>query len=177
MENRFYSIAINANRYIVKNGNEPTIGNVTEEKENELEKFIDYAKIVIGTLGYKIFEPLINNNFEINNNDNLQTESQFFLNKKSKRSKTIIEATSKQTSEGFVVLKGSHIETIDSNSVPQKIKRLRENAKISDNGILQEDILFSSPSYAASFVIGSSANGRSEWKTADGKSLNDLEKS
>ena len=29
------------NRYIVKNGNEPTLGNPTEEKQSELEEFID----------------------------------------------------------------------------------------------------------------------------------------
>lgn len=43
------------------------------------------------------------------------------------------------------------------------------------NGILQEDKLFKSPSYAASFVSGSSANGKTEWRTIEGKSLNDLE--
>lgn len=35
------------------------LGNVTEEKESELEEFIDYAKIVMGTLGHKVFEPLV----------------------------------------------------------------------------------------------------------------------
>ena len=41
--------------------------------------------------------------------------------------------------------------------------------------ILQEDLLFSSPSYAAMFVIGKSANGLTSWKTADGKTLKSLE--
>lgn len=59
LENRFCAIATAAKRYIVINGNEPTIGNVTEEKESELEEFIDYAKIVMGTLGHKVFEPLL----------------------------------------------------------------------------------------------------------------------
>jgi len=34
-----------AKRYLVKNSNDPTLGNITEEKESELEEFIDYAKI------------------------------------------------------------------------------------------------------------------------------------
>lgn len=50
---------INGQLYIVKNGNEPTLGNPTEEKQSELEEFIDYSKTLVGTLGHKVFEPLI----------------------------------------------------------------------------------------------------------------------
>lgn len=54
--NCFCAMAIDAKRYLIKNGNDPTSGNITEEKESELEEFIDYAKIVMGTLGHKVFE-------------------------------------------------------------------------------------------------------------------------
>jgi len=37
--------------------------------------------------------------------------------------------------------------------------------------------LLSSPSYAAMFVIGKSANGLTSWKTSDGRSLKDIENS
>ena len=57
LENRFYNKALAAGRYTVQNGNEPTIGTVTEEKEAELEEFMDQAELVIGALGYKVFEP------------------------------------------------------------------------------------------------------------------------
>ena len=43
------------------------------------------------------------------------------------------------------------------------------------DGILQKDKLFSSPSYAASFVLGRSINGKELWKTKEGLSLNELE--
>jgi len=43
--------------------------------------------------------------------------------------------------------------------------------------VLQEDMLFNSPSYAVAFVIGGHANGLTEWKTADGVSLKELENS
>jgi hypothetical protein len=39
----------------VKNGNDPTPGNPSEEKISELEDFIDYARIIVGTLGHKSF--------------------------------------------------------------------------------------------------------------------------
>lgn len=42
----------------MKNGNDPNHGNTTEEKESEMEEFIDYAKVIMGTLGHKVFEPV-----------------------------------------------------------------------------------------------------------------------
>lgn len=44
-------------------------------------------------------------------------------------------------------------------------------------GVLQEDVLFFSPSYAAMFVIGKSANGLTSWKDEDGHSLKKIENS
>ncbi len=84
-----------------------------------------------------------------------------------------INAIGRQTAEGFVVMKGSRISPESADSISNKIREIREKAKITD-GILQEDMLFSSPSYAASFVIGQSCNGLTYWKTKDGKTLKSL---
>jgi hypothetical protein len=177
LENRFCSLATEAKRYLVKNGNDPTSGNITEEKESELEEFIDYSKIVMGTFGHKIFEPLTED--KTHNEPSLviseSKELLLHLKRKSRKSGQVIEANCKQTNEGFVVLKGSHIETIDSDSIPPGIKERRQKASIDDNGILQEDVLFSSPSYAAAFVIGGHVNGLTAWETAEGKTLKEIE--
>ncbi|MBP6126079.1 MAG: DUF4357 domain-containing protein [Leptotrichiaceae bacterium] len=74
-----------------------------------------------------------------------------------------------------MVLQGSHIEIIDSQSIPTRIKDARLNSNVDSNGVSQEDVLFNSPSYAAAFVIGGHVNGLTEWKTIDGKSLKDIE--
>jgi hypothetical protein len=179
LENRFCNLATEAKRYIVKNGIDPTSGNITEEKESELEEFIDYSKIVMGTLGHKIFEPLNKDSpvIEELSKFNESKESFLHMKRKSRKSKKIIEANCKQTNEGFVVLKGSQIEAIDSDSIPPGIKESRQKASIDDNGILQEDILFRSPSYAAAFVIGGHVNGLTAWENADGKTLKEIESS
>lgn len=177
LENRFYALATEAKRYIVKNGNDPTSGNITEEKESELEEFIDYSKIVMGTLGHKIFEKLTELKAPCEPLDMSRNDLLLYLKRKSRKSGLVIEAMCKQTSEGFVVLKGSRIETIDSDSIPVGIKDSRKKSPIDQNGILQEDILFRSPSYAAAFVIGGHANGLTEWKTDDGKTLKETENS
>lgn len=178
LENRFCSMAVDAKRYIVKNGNDPNAGNITEEKESELEEFVDYAKIVMGTLGHKVFEKFTENVVRNEKTDDSDKDDLLlYLKRKSKKSGQVIKANCKQTNEGFVVLKGSHIEIIDSNSIPPGVKDARKKANIDDSCVLQEDVLFRSPSYAASFVVGSSANGLVEWKTADGITLKEIETS
>ena len=177
LENRFCNMALEANRYEVRNGNDPTPGNITEEKESEMEEFIDYAKVIMGTLGHKLFEPLgkpVVNVSECNNNDAVQGAVGLHLARNIKKIGRI-EADGVQTTEGFVVLQGSHIASVDDNTIPAVIKERRKKANIDENGILQEDMLFTSPSYAAMFVIGKSANGLTSWKTSDGKTLKSLE--
>ncbi len=180
LENRFTNMALTAKRYAVKNGNDPTPGNITEEKESELEEFIDYSKIVMGTLGHRVFESLteVKHPIEINSDIAIDRDGLLLhMKRKSRKSGQTIEAECKQTTEGFVVLKGSHIELNDSDSIPPGIKEARQKAKADENGVLQEDALFKSPSYAAAFVIGGHANGLTEWKTADGKTLKEIETS
>lgn len=96
------------------------------------------------------------------------------LARKIKRSHKVIEAYCKQTDEGFVVLAGSQIEETDAESIPDTIKKLRarcrQNNEIKD-GVLTKNYLFKSPSYAASFILGMTTNGKTDWKTADGVSL------
>lgn len=177
LENRFCTMAKDARRYVVKNGNDPTPGNITEEKESELEEFIDYAKIVMGTVGYKVFEKLneVKMPDEQLNAPPNDSDLLLYLSRKIRKSGIVVEATCKQTNEGFVVLKGSRIETNDSDSIPPGIKESRKKALIDENGILGEDILFRSPSYAAAFVIGGRANGLTEWKVESGKTLKEIE--
>ena len=164
LENRFCTMAIDAHRCIVKNGNEPSQGNVTEEKESELEEFIEYAKIVRGVLGYSIFEPLAPRNNASNSTQ--ITPVKYYLKRKDADAQGIL------TEEGFIVLAGSKIcENVTPSCPNGAINARKNNSENIDNNILNKDILFKSPSGAASFVTGTSANGNEVWKTADGVNL------
>lgn len=176
LENRFTNLARETERFKVRNGNEPNSGNVTEEKESELEDFVEYSKMVLGVLGYKIFVPLIKNDPESTVPE--EGEILLFLSRKSKKSNQLIEAKCRRTNEGFVVLKGSQIEEIDSDAIPKSIKELREKCRLNNqimDGKIMSNYLFNSPSYAASFVLGMHTNGRADWKTEAGISLKKLE--
>lgn len=166
LEHRFCQIAKDANRYDVKNGNDPTPGNPSEEKQSELEEFIDYAKVIIGTLGHKVFVPLIVID------DNQKTDSVEFFCRRSG-----VNAVGVRTADGFVVKKGSTISDKTTKSCPEYTikKRQQYKSQIDENFVLQEDMLFNTPSGAASFVCGASTNGNIEWKTAGGTTLKELD--
>lgn len=177
LENRFCNMAIEAKRYEVKNGNDPTPGNITEEKESEMEEFIDYAKVIMGTLGHRLFEPVSKPISKSQYTQNSTSEQDAVALHLERTIKAVgkVEANGLQTTEGFVILQSSRLSPVDDDTIPAVIKERRKNAKVDDNHILQEDLLFTSPSYAAMFVIGKSANGLTSWKTKDGKSLKSLE--
>ena len=175
LENKFTNMALETDRYKVRNGNDPNPGNVTEEKESELEDYVEYSKIILGVLGYKIFVPLIKSN---NDDEYNEEELSLYLTRKVKRSNAIITAKCKRTSEGFVLLSGSLIEEIDAESIPPGIKVMRESCKkngVIKDGVLTKNILFRSPSYASSFVLGINSNGRTNWKLKNGQSLKEFE--
>ncbi len=172
LENRFFNMAVDAKRYIVKNENDPNHGNITEEKESELEEFIVYAKLVMGALGYKVFDPFVTPKITLIQEPPLTDEEPLLYIKTTK-----VEATGKRTAEGFVVIAGSKISSAYTKSCPENALKLRKKyaAKITAGNRLKQDILLTSPSAAASFVVGASRNGLTAWKDNDGATLKDLE--
>lgn len=174
LENRFCGLAVQAKRYVVKNGNDPTPGNITEEKESELEEFIDNAKIIMGTLGHKVFIPLIvTTPAPVVTEDTASTTSDELLY----FDHSGVKATGKRTSEGFVVLKGSQISAKLTKSCPDLTLRNREKyaVKVDENFVLTEDILFTSPSAAASYIGGASLSGNATWRNVQGITLKNIE--
>lgn len=172
LENRFRNLALEAKRYIVKNGNDPSQGHITEEKESELEKFIGYVKIILGTLGYKAFVPVDENKDKQQKIEETGSEEPLLYLKTNKAC-----ATGRTTSDGFVVLKDSKVALSPTKSCPKPIKHLREKyvGRVDAQGILIEDTLFTSPSAAAGFVTYASTNGLIMWMTEEGKTLKDME--
>jgi hypothetical protein len=165
LEHRFYSSAKEANRYVIKNDTVPTKSNVSEGEEAELEEFVYNAKILIGTLGHKAFEPVART---IDTKETLF----YFERKKGERGKGV----GIPTSEGFVLFKGAFVAPDLLGSANQWIEDLRNKHKDKiKNNITTEDILFSSPSAASAFLCGGSSNGLVEWKTTDGIELKQMQ--
>lgn len=168
LEHQFYQLAVKAKRYDVKNDNDPTPGNISEEKESELDEFIEYAKVIVGTLGHKVFVPLLADN---NDGENTTSESIILY-----CTRNGINSIGARTSDGFVVKKGSIISQKITKSCPDYVLKKRTQHKniIDANNMLTEDILFNTPSGASSFACGASTNGNIEWKTSEGITLKSL---
>ena len=90
-------MAIQAGLYEVMNGNEPSMGNISFQKESELKEFIENFMLVLKALRYKIFDPLVP---VVNDNND---EEMLYCKRKG------INATGQITAEGFVVRKGRNI--------------------------------------------------------------------
>jgi hypothetical protein len=157
LEHRFYAIVTKAKRYVVKNGNVPKKSQVSEAEQSELEEFIFNVELLMSTLGHRVFEAILESEMRHPHDSVLH-----FVRKNGSGGR----ANGRMTNEGFVVMKGSYIFSEVANYLSSGIKEARQKyAGIIDaNGILQEDVLFSSPSSAAAFVCGKNVNGLAEWK-------------
>jgi len=173
LEARLHEIATSAGRFELQNGNTPTKSSISESDQAEMEEFIEYIKILINTMGFKVFEPLI----KVDSSS--QGEEYFFV--KGARG---ADGRGKRTSDGFVVFAGSQVAVDTVPSFPKGFNALREElidneiiVKKGDAMILVSDYLFSSPSTAAAVIMGRSANGLIEWKNTEGKELKSVEES
>ncbi len=166
LENGLYDIAKKANRYKVTNSVTPTKSSLSESDREEMKEFIEYIKMVVNTLGHKVFD------------DKRE------LKPKQKPSIYKIHAIrgadgiGEPTSDGFVVFKGSKASIITVPSLSPNFIKFRQ--KLIDEGTLVEkgecyefsdDYIFSSPSTAAMIILGRNANGLQEWKLDDGTQL------
>ena len=175
LENRFVEIARQCNRYevLTKNTYKNTV--LKESQVASMEEFVDNVRILINALGYKVLDAYTNAIPKENpvGDTEKKEEIKLYLERVIKNVGKI-EAQGTVTSEGFIVLKGSQISPVDDNTVPDTIKEQRYSSNIID-GILQEDMFFSSPSGAAMFVVGKSDNGLTRWKDENGRTLKEIE--
>ncbi len=93
-----------------------------------------------------------------------------------------VSAQGVDTTQGFVVMAGSGAALDSGVSLGHSLDKLRRDllangVLVSENGAYRftQDYVFSSPSTAASVVLGRSANGRALWKDAQGRSLKALQ--
>ena len=164
LEHKFYKLAVEAGRFNIVNSTVPTLSSVSEYDEAMLEEFINNAKLLVNTLGYKSFESISANN-----------RVDLFHIKATRGA----EAVGYTVSDGFVVKKDSIIAATITPSMSESLKRWRDNlisdGTINSKNTFTKDYIFSSPSLAASIVMGRNANGRTEWKNERGLTIKQIE--
>lgn len=168
LENGLFEIAKSVNRYQIDNSTIPTQSSIAESDRAEMEEFIENIKILINTLGHKVFEE----KREIKTSQQRDKET-FYIS-----AVRGADAIGELTSDGFLVFKDSKAAITTSPSMTENLVKMRNrliesNSIVEQNGemVFPDDYLFSSPSAAASMVLGRNANGLTEWKLKDGTSL------
>lgn len=169
LENRFVEIARASKRYLVLTKNTYRNTVMKESQVAVMEEFVDNVKILINALGYKVLEPFA----KMDSSTTLVDDELLYITSGS------VNATGKVTSEGFVVFAGSTVnekmslKSLRSGMLKQR-QKLLDSSKV-EHLITTEDILFSSSSAAANFILGYSVSGPRTWKTKDGISLKEIE--
>lgn len=170
LENRLHDIAKAANRYKVDNSIVPTQSSISESDRAEMEEFIEYIKMLVNTLGHKVLD------------EKREFKPKQKLEIFSIKAARGADGQGEPTSDGFVVLKGSKaagstVASMTSNFVTLRQKLIDEGVLLNKGEYLEfsDDYIFSSPSTAASIVLGRNANGLTEWKLKDGRTLKDYE--
>ncbi len=169
LENRFVEIARASKRYVVLTKNTYRNTVMKESQIAVMEEFVDNVKILINALGYKVLEPFA----QMDSSTTSVDDELLYITSGS------VNATGKVTAEGFVVFAGATVnEKMSLKSLsPGMLKqrqKLFDSSKV-ENLITTEDILFSSSSAAADFILGYGVSGPRTWKTKDGKSLKEIE--
>ena len=150
------------NKCTLQNSNTPTKSSLTDSERDFVLRFFDELKIIIATLGYPIFEQI-----------KRSKKNMYYCKGK--------DAFGEYTEEGFVVNKDSKLSIEEKVSLNDSRKLIRKNLLekgiiVKEDGVyvLQEDFTFSSPSAAASVVLGMKVNGWTAWKDNDDKTLDEI---
>lgn len=177
LEARLVELAGRAKRCILQNGNCPAAPSLSESEEAFAEGFLDDVLLCLPILGHGLFED------SVLVTANAGPADAVTLHLKAKG----VSATGVDMPAGFVVHKGS-LAVGDDKITPSMLEYvpyvkdlrdelIRQGVLTSDGNVyvFAQDYVFGSPSTAASVVMGRNANGRVEWKTAEGKSLKELQ--
>jgi hypothetical protein len=154
-------------RYELDNGQlPPNSTHVTEPMVAELLDIFDTMRMLISTLGYPVFEPIVKPS----------TPSHLFFVRGGGS-----DGKGELVEDGFVVFEGSRARMEVAPSGAHAVNPHRERLLAAgvmeerDGGyVFTQDFLFSSPSTAAAIVLGRSANGWVEWKDERGQTLSDV---
>lgn len=176
LESKLIDLARAAKRVELENKTTPATPSLSESEKIRAQGFLDNILRVLPLLGVSAFE----STQQRNNFWQSQTEHEILVI----RAKGI-EAKGYESSQGFVVLKGSQAVYTPVNSMELRSpsyfglrNRLLDQEVLIRNGLhleFQRDYIFDSPTAAAAVVIGRSTNGRTKWKTDSGMTLRDLQ--
>jgi hypothetical protein len=168
LESRLFHVGSEAKRCHLENKVPPGLPQLSDQDRDLAERFLGEMLVVLPVIGISAFE--------LPKRDQASDEPDLFLKGKDAQGK------GKETSQGFKVFAGSIARSDEVDSINGWAHDLRFD--LLENGVLEptaaglvltQDYVFKSPSAAAAVLMGRSANGREEWRSADGKTLKQMQ--
>lgn len=163
LEARLIDLAQEARRVRLANSTRPTLPPMSAADRAEAEGFLDAMLAIFPVLGVSAFDKPLAGVVE---------SRRYFLRGPD------ASGVGEDRSDGFLVLAGSTARVEETSSLSDPFRRLRARlvetgVMVLDNGVyrMTEDHLFNSPSTAAMTLLSRNANGRTEWKDAEGTTL------
>jgi hypothetical protein len=167
LEYKLIDMAKAAKRCVLDNANTPQPPSLSEADIAEAEGFLSDVLLCLPVLGYGFFE---------SPPAPTPTTLEFTLTGKN------ITGKGYQATTGFVVKADSQAVKSETKSIHAYLSDMRrslvEQGVFVDSGQYYEvtqDYNFNSPSTAAGVLLGRAANGRTEWKTANGHTLKSIQ--
>ena len=153
-------------------------GTANKSDEEDCDDYLDEAYDMLYILGLDLYNAAREEDSQplevsgINEDDSKAQytipDSCFYIKRKLKRNgNKPLDAKMRVQDGKYIVLSGSEISMTEAVGVSAGVKAIRDSDYVK-GGTLQRDVVFDSPSSAASFVIGGSSNGWNDWKTEDG---------
>jgi hypothetical protein len=169
LEARLYEIGTAAKRSHLQNKTPPGLPNLNASDKDVAERFLAEMLVVLPVIGITAFE-LPDSTAAAPGVPSLQLQGAGAV------------GHGRETGQGFNVRAGSQARLDEVESIHEWTHKLR--LELQEKGVLKpendaliftQDYVFKSPSAAAAVLLGRSANGRTEWKTAEGKTLKQVQ--
>jgi len=161
-----------AGRYVDENGNSGSKPHTPAPLEADCLEIFETGSTLLATLGFPVFDA-------VTKPTSAPDSDEYFFCKASGT-----DCRGMYTPEGFIVLKGSvgrkpNVPSIVGTSDERFRKRLVDTGVMHEDGetvVFQKDHVFGSPSMALIALLGRTANGWREWKSQDGRTLDQVKR-
>ena len=188
LENTFTLAAQEAGLTRVRNGCEPSNSELTLATRLRLDKVVETTRLMLGALGIYILDPCPDGgsaakNPKPNNTGEAQDSSApeatllpdsepelvLYMALRSAEKPAVAH---KMSDKVWVLKAGSPVNPTPTNDTGRAL-RAKYDGQIRD-GRTTVDLMFTSPSTAATYVAGSNRSGNATWRTSEGTPLGDL---
>ena len=192
LESKLVAAAIKADRYHVLNSSSPTASALPRADSDAMDEFAENIRMLLGVLGHRVLDPALSTGTRsVATSAELGGVQMVAVGTSSPPKPDSsalflaigdVEARAVRDTDSLVVLSESQASRKTAESLSEGYRAVRE--KLINTGVLvnngaklrfAKDYPFPSSSQAAAVILGYMINGRQAWKTADGRTLKELE--